>query len=496
MQNFLSLNLLTIANVTSLGLALVAVVAYWRLLGRSKALSADLDKVARELSQAQTSDPVTGALTLAKFDAILEEACHRSDASGRPLAVIYLDLDHFRSANDAFGRIVGDLVLKQVAQRITEVIGAAPPLARLTGDEFALLVDGQLVDAKRVAKTFLAQLSKPFSVTTQQVRLTCSVGIAMYPDQGSRRNILEKAATATRTVKLQGGDGFAEYSQEAVDARRESAKLLHDLRGAVERKEFELFYQPKIDAHSLQITAVEALIRWRHPQLGMVSPNSFIALAERYGVIQEIGRWVIEEACRQAQIWRGQGLRMRIAVNISGHQLRQDDFAEHLASVLSSTQTLPSRFTCEITESIAMEDTTSTILAFDRLGELGVHVSIDDFGTGHSSLASLKRLPAQELKIDRAFVTDLGTSEHAQFIAQAIVSMAHTLKLRVVAEGVENRKQRDMLVAMGCDELQGYLFAKPMPASELSMRATTDRSDMPALFRPSIYSDTVPAQLK
>ena len=227
----------------------------------------------------------------------------------------------------------------------------------------------------------------------------------------------------------------------------------------------------------------------------MVGPDRFIPLAERYGVIQGIGCWVIEEACRQAQAWRGQGLRMRIAVNISGHQLRQDGFIEHLEGVLQATQTPPSRFTCEITESIAMEDTAATMAAFDRLGALGVHVSIDDFGTGHSSLASLRRLPAQELKIDRAFVADLGVSEHAHFIANTIVNMAHALNLKVVAEGVETREQRDMLVGMGCDELQGYLFAKPMRAEDLSLWAARDPRGAVAQFRPSLYSETEPHQI-
>lgn len=219
-------------------------------------------------------------------------------------------------------------------------------------------------------------LASPIAMNAGEVRLTCSVGVASYPRHGSRRNIVEKAALAMRTVKLQGGDGFAEYDQHAAEGRRDSARLLHDLRCAVERQQLELFYQPKVDAHTLQITAVEALVRWRHPQLGMISPDRFIGLAERYGVIQSLGRWVIEEACQQAQIWRGQGLRMRIAVNISAHQMRQDDFLEHLESVLQRTQTTPSRFTCEITESIAMEDTAAAMQIFDRLGKLGVHVSM------------------------------------------------------------------------------------------------------------------------
>lgn len=499
-QNCLVMNLDTLLLLFATGIstvvAVVASAAYWRLRQRSISIGAKLDPVSLALSSVQASDPDTGVLTPKWFDEELEKACLRCDASGNQACVLYLDIDHFRSTNDAYGRNAGDVVLKEVARRIKSDLKTGSSVTRLVGNEFAVLVELPLEGAKAVAASLLARLATPIALPVGEVRLTCSVGIAAYPDQGSRRNIVEKASVAMRTVKLQGGDGFAEYDQQAADGRRESARLLHDLRCSVERQELELFYQPKVDANTLQITAVEALVRWRHPQLGMISPDRFISLAERYGVIQSIGRWVIEEACRQAKIWRDQGLRMRIAVNISGHQMHQDDFIEHLEAVLTRTQTPPSRFTCEITESIAMEDTSATVQTFRRLGMLGVHVSIDDFGTGHSSLASLKRLPAGELKIDRAFVTDLGVSEHAEFIANMIVQMAHTLKLKVVAEGVETRKQRDMLVDMGCDELQGYLFAKPMRPHDLGLWAARDPGDAEHLFRPSLFSETSKARLE
>jgi diguanylate cyclase (GGDEF)-like protein len=487
----LDTNLLLLAAVIGIGFAIVASLAYWRLRQRCRVMRDQLNLVSRKLNSVQARDPVTDVLTSRWFDEALEKLCLRCDASGTTACVLYLDIDHFRSTNDAYGRTCGDVVLKEVARRITSLLAKGSPVTRLVGNEFAALLAMPLDEAKALAGRLLVQLALPIALPAAEVRLTCSLGIAAYPEQGSRRNIIERAAVAMRTVKLQGGDGFAEYDQHAADGRRESARLLHDLRRSVEQQELELFYQPKVDAHTLQITAVEALVRWRHPQLGMVSPDRFIGLAERYGVIQRIGRWVIEEACRQAQLWRDQGLRMRIAVNISGLQMQQDDFIEHLEAVLIRTQTPPSRFTCEITESIAMEDTAATMQAFSRLGKLGVHVSIDDFGTGHSSLASLKRLPAEELKIDRAFVTDLGVSEHAEFIAQTIVEMAHTLHLKVVAEGVETQEQRDILVHMGCDELQGYLFAKPMRASELSQWAVQDSSDAEQQFRPSLFSETM-----
>ena len=276
---------------------------------------------------------------------------------------------------------------------------------------------------------------------------------------------------------------------------RELALLRHDLRQAVERRQFELVFQPKIDAKSLQITAAEALLRWNHPTRGVISPALFIPLAERHGLIIAIGNWVIEEACRQAAHWRDQGLRMRVAVNISGAQLRQEDLVRRIGESLHRHGLRPERFTCEITESVAMEDTLATQQAFEALRGAGVHVSIDDFGTGYSSLASLRKLPAAELKIDRAFVADLEHSADARAIAQAIVQMAHALGLRVVAEGVETTAQRDRLVALGCDELQGFLFAKPMSATALGLWADQDDAGARPAFRDSLFAETAATPL-
>jgi EAL domain-containing protein (putative c-di-GMP-specific phosphodiesterase class I) len=271
--------------------------------------------------------------------------------------------------------------------------------------------------------------------------------------------------------------------------QREQAELAADLRVAVERGELMLVYQPKVDAGSLQITAAEALLRWQHPKRGLISPTVFIPIAERCGLIGTIGNWVVDEATRQAAVWRDSGLRMRVAINVSGYQMRQHDFVDRLQQALRAHSLAPSRFTCEITETVAMEDTLVTLQAFERLGRAGVHVSIDDFGTGYSSLASLRRLPAAELKIDRAFVTDLDASRDAISIAKAIVQMAHSLGLRVVAEGVETETQRDHLIALGCDELQGYLFAKPMSATALGLWAMGD--DGSEGFRKSLFADTL-----
>ncbi len=472
-------------------LALAALSVLAAFVGVRLARTAgQLAAVSKALAQAQTRDGLTGLLTPRQFGIELDEALVRSDFKGGAVCVLYVDMDHFRLINEAYGKEAGDLVLCDVADRIKACFPENSALTRVAGNEFALIVSGNQVVGRQAASTIVNALTMPISHGSWQVHLSCSIGIAVYPSHAERRNLIERAATAMRSVKVLGGNGFAEFDQHGANEVRESASLTHDLRLALERNEFELYYQPKIDARSLQITAAEVLIRWRHPLKGLVGPDKFIPLAERYGMIQAIGRWVIEQACQQAMVWRQQGFRMRIAVNISGHQMRQDDFVQHLEAVLAKTNTPAARFTCEITESVALEDTSATMQTFERLRILGVHVSIDDFGTGHSSLASLRKLPAAELKIDRAFVTDLERSEHAQFIANTIVQMAHALNMRVVAEGVETRKQRDLLVDMGCDELQGYLFAKPMPADELGVWAAKDHGTGDAMFRPSLYLET------
>jgi EAL domain-containing protein (putative c-di-GMP-specific phosphodiesterase class I) len=273
---------------------------------------------------------------------------------------------------------------------------------------------------------------------------------------------------------------------------REQAELLQDLRLAVANGQLELFYQPKVDARSLQITAAEALLRWHHPKKGMVSPAVFIPLAERYGLIGQIGNWVIADACRQAAQWRDSGLRMRVAINISPYQMRQDDLVERLQETLAQHKLQPGRFTCEITESVAMEDTQVTRRTFAKMRQAGLHVSIDDFGVGQTSLSYLRRLPAAELKIDASFVQDLEFNLDSRSIVDALVRLAHALGLRVVAEGVETEGQRDVLAAMGCDELQGYLFARPMSARALALWALDDGQRTDAQFRSSLFQDTAP----
>lgn len=482
---------IAVAGILAAG---AAAVLWLASASKLKGVRAELSATRAALEQQRTIDPLTGLSTLAAFDEALDAIAAQCDQRGAEASVLLIEIDHFRSVSEAYGAGAGDEALRNVGERLRAVGKDRQPAARLGGDTFAMAVPGNALAAQSMANAIAAALGEPMRTAAGTLRLGCSIGIVSYPGQ-PRRMLLDKASMALQDAKALGRGSHVVFDPSQESARRDSARVLHDLRGALENRELFLHFQPKIDATSLQITAAEVLVRWRHPATGVVSPDRFIPLAERYGLIEPIGRWVIEEACRQAAIWRDQGMRMRIAVNISGDQMRQADFVDHLASTLQRHNMQPSRFTCEITESIAMADTSATRATFERLRLLGVHVSIDDFGTGHSSLASLKRLPAAELKIDRAFVTDLATSEHARFIAETIVKMAHALDMRVVAEGVENRQQRDLLVAMGCDELQGYLFARPMPAEDLSMWSARDQGSNAAAFRPSIFAETAPNRI-
>ncbi len=479
-------------------LALVAgagALTLQRQKARGKRLYHRLQTATTQIDALRSRDALTGLLTRAEIEIALDEAVIRCDRDAKQLALLVVALDNFRSINEGYGLRVGDAVLTTTATRLGACVGDAAPAARLAGDEFLLLIDGGLDTAAAVAERVLASMHEPMQIEGLPLTLTASVGIAVYPEHGSRPKLMAHAALAMRNVKLGGGAAYAHFDPTMAVDMREQAELLQDLRGAVERGQLQLYYQPKVDARSLQITAAEALLRWQHPKRGMISPAVFIPLAERHGLIRRIGAWVIEEACRQAGEWRGQGLRMRMAVNISGHQLRQDDLVDLIEASIRRHNLRPERLTVEITESVAMEDTAQTRAAFDRMKRAGLHVSIDDFGTGHSSLASLRKLPAAELKIDRAFVTDLATSAEARGIAQAIVQMAHTLDLRVVAEGVESETQRDLLVGMGCDELQGYLFAKPMTPVALALWAEDDDATGHGAFRPSLFDPTQPAPL-
>jgi diguanylate cyclase (GGDEF)-like protein len=462
-----------------------------RLTGRTEELAASLRQANEDLQKIAYQDPLTLLPNRYVFEQRLEAAVARAERDGSRLALLFIDLDGFKPINDSFGHSSGDTVLHAVGERLRAIARQGDTMARVGGDEFLMLLEGAPDEgsAALVASRVLATLGQPYSLGEKEVTVSCSIGIVFYPDGGARSKLIAHADAAMYSAKRAGGSTYCFFEPRMEADAREQVELLRDLRRAVEQGELELFYQPKIDAHSGQITAAEALLRWHHPVRGLVLPSVFIPVAERFGVIGALGTWVIEDACRQVREWREAGLAMRVAINLSAHQMRQEDLVERLQGALRRHRIDPSLLTCEITESVAMEDTRATQNAFQRLGRAGIHLSIDDFGTGYSSLSYLRQLPAEELKIDRSFIMDLESSDDARAIVDAVVRLAHALGLKVVAEGVDNPRQCEILMGLGCDGLQGFLFARPMSAEALLEWAIEDRTEA-SEFRPSLFVDS------
>jgi diguanylate cyclase (GGDEF)-like protein len=441
-------------------------------------------------------DPVTGLVQREAFEAHFEHAAIACDHGGSAVAVMQVGLDNLRNVNESHGRRAGDALLREVTQRLRSFVQDQPHACRMGGDEFVLMVQTRLHDASERAKQLLEQLQAPYDAEGLQLQLTASIGVAVYPEHGARPKLLAHAALAMRTVRLGGGAGYAMFDSAMAVNVREQAELLQDLRQAIARSELQLYYQPKVHARSLQVSAVEALLRWQHPQRGMVSPSVFIPLAERHGLINELGAWVLEEAFVQSARWRQNGLRMRVAVNLSGHQLRQERLVAQIENTLHRHRLAPARLTCEISETVALEDTATVRTPIENLRRAGLQVSIDDFGHVPNGLERLRRLAVAEIKLDGGLVRDIERSTSTRQTVKAVIEGARALGLRVVAKGVETEGQRDALVAMGCDELQGFLFARPMSAANLALWADTDRKGGDQLaFRPSLFGATAPGSL-
>ncbi|KRD55014.1 diguanylate phosphodiesterase [Acidovorax sp. Root275] len=446
-----------------------------------------------ELQKRAFADALTGLPNRLLFEDRLIHALLRLDRTNHHrvedrLAVLFVDLDGFKPINDSFGHAAGDVILRGAADRLRREAREGDTVARVGGDEFLILLEDvtDVAASVMVANRVLASLSEPFEVAGKQVQIACSIGIVVHPDHGERGKLVANADAAMYAAKRAGGGCYALFEPHMGSDASEQLELQNDLRQAIDRGQLALHYQPKIDGTRGQISGVEALLRWKHPQHGMVSPVVFIALAERFGLIGRLGNWVINEACRQTAEWARSGMRMRVAINLSVHQLREAGLAERIEQALLRHGLDASQLLCEITESVAMEDIKATQRTFEGLARIGVFLSIDDFGTGYSSLNYLRQLPAQQLKIDRSFVNDLESSEDARAVVAAVVSLAHALGLRVVAEGVETSGQRDILLGMGCDELQGFFYAHPMPADTLLAWSQGEKPVGSADFTPSV----------
>ena len=405
------------------------------------------------------------------FEERLLQSIETASMEDQMLAVVFIDIDHFQQCNDSLGRGGGDLLLRRVAERLERVVSASDTLSRVGGDEFALVLTDHASDESvaLVLKRLFEQFSTPERVGELDVPLSISAGVAVFARDGSSVTVLLKnAELAMNSAKVAGG-GVAHWFQGNMDRHAaEKLALTSRLGRAVERSELRLHYQPQINAHSGRVIGVEALMRWQDPVAGLVYPGEFIALAEETGLIVEMGEWALREACRQNRAWQHAGvLNGSVAVNVSIAQFRQPDFANTVRTILAETGMAANRLEIEITESLVMDDPELLISTLSELKQLGVCISIDDFGTGYSSLNYLKRLPIDKLKIDRSFVGDISYDPDDAALCRSIVEIAHSLRLLAIAEGVETSAQANFLARHRCDELQGFLFCKPLPADQV-----------------------------
>lgn len=434
------------------------------------------------LQQLAHNDPLTGLPNRVLFRDRMEQAMAQAQRHGRQVVLMMLDLDRFKNINDTFGHGVGDELLGAVAERLTACVRKSDTVARLGGDEFLIILAGEveIPGAARVAQKIIETMSRPFGVGGRNLFITASIGIALYPTDGTEvARLLQNADTALYHVKQQGKNGFQFFSAGMNLRVMEKLELELDLRAALERKEFILYYQPVVDIETRKIVCVEALLRWKHPRRGLLAPSNFIPLAEETGLIIPIGKWVLRTACSQVKALQEIGLPpFPVAVNLSSRQLRQEDLVENILEVLEATRLSPEWLELELTESIADGDADTTREAFSTLRRNGVRISIDDFGTGYSSLSYLKRFPIDKIKIDRSFVKDIVTDSDDSAIVKAIVSVAHSLNIKVVAEGVETEEQLQVLHTHGCDEWQGFAFLRPTPLNELAKILINDPSNL------------------
>jgi diguanylate cyclase (GGDEF)-like protein len=433
-------------------------------------------------------DSVTGLPNRNFFKTELERAIAEARRRDAAVAVMFLDLDKFKRINDTLGHTMGDELLRQAGARLSACVRAEDPvatastidhtLARLGGDEFTLFVNdiGSAYNGAQVAKRIIQAFSAPFRLGIQEVQVTPSIGIAYFPFDGACADtLLKNADTAMYHAKESGRNNYQFYSRSMGAAAAEKLELESRLRGALDRGEFRLHYQPRVSARTWRIVGVEALLRWDDPARGLVPPAKFVPLAEETGLIVPIGEWVLTEACRQNQAWRKAGLpRIHTAVNISSPHFRQNRLLDSVGVALRESGMEPDCLEIEVTESLIMDDMEAATHVLRRLKNIGVQVSIDDFGMGYSSFNYLKRFPVDHLKIDRSFIQDMQTNSDDAAITSAIIAMARILGLKAVAEGVENERQVELLLAQGCEEMQGYYFGKPLPALTITEMLRTD----------------------
>jgi diguanylate cyclase len=457
-------------SLAILAIALITALYDSHLQAKSLTYLDSLQKANAQLQHQALHDALTGLPNRLLLQDRLTQAIASATRDGTKIGVIGLDLDRFKNINDSLGHSAGDELLKEVAKRLLRTVRGQDTIARMGGDEFALVLPGidDKAELEPIAQAILAEIGKTYRIQNAQLHTSPSIGISVFPDNGREAHmLLAHSDEAMYFAKQCGRNNFQFFSAEMSVFTHERIELENDLRFALERKQFELHYQPKVDIASGRVNGTEALLRWRHPTRGLISPASFIPLAEETGLIIPIGEWVLREACLQAARWQQAGMSfIRVAVNLSAKQFRQKNLVEIVQSALDEAR-LPHHFLeLELTESSVMSDSEESAQILEELSRLGVLISIDDFGTGYSSMSYLRRFPIDKLKIDRSFIRDLTANPDGASIVRAIISLAHSLRLKVIAEGVESDEQLAALRELGCDQYQGYYFSPPVAVSK------------------------------
>ncbi|HYZ87235.1 MAG TPA: EAL domain-containing protein [Bryobacteraceae bacterium] len=455
-------------------------VAVLHLLASLLAARLALLRLTEKIAYQARHDALTGLPNRLFLQEMLEQALTSARRDRTGLAVVFIDLDRFKQVNDTLGHSTGDVLLQQVAWRLSRRLDKHNNLARMGGDEFTAILTGfrDEFEAIQVVQNLLEEVRKPTEVYGYELFVTASMGVSFFPKDGKDANVLlQNADSAMYMAKSQGRDGFCLYSTSRSEAALESFELENYLRRAIENEELELLYQPQVN-RSKELTGFEVLLLWQHPKLGKISPVQFIPIAEESGMIVPIGLWVLERALRQLAQWSREGLKsVRLAVNVSALQFQQADFVEKVAEALAQYDVDPARLELEMTESVLMKDVDSTAIRLLALRELGIRITIDDFGTGYSSLSYLRQIPADGLKIDRSFFREDRQGSNRLEMIRTIVTLAHSMGLRVTAEGIEDDEQVELAREAGCDEMQGHCFgiaARPEVASRQLKRATPD----------------------